>query len=82
MFVSVYRHIFIDFICFQRKLFNKNLMWEHQFLLQKCSLGNSVGVCVRSIVKFAGTIREILGVCVGQAHFLTFVDGLFFLGLY
>ena len=82
MFLSVYRHVFIDFICFQRKLFNKNLRWEHHFLLQKCSLDNSVGVCVRSLTMFLETISEILGVCVGEAHFFTFVYGLFFLGLY
>ena len=57
-------------------------MLEHRLRLQKCSLGNSVGVCVRPLMMFLETIREILGVCVGEVHFLAFVDGLFFLGLY
>ena len=57
-------------------------MWAYDLVFKKCRLCNSVGVCIGPVMVFVGTIREILGVCVGGGHFLAFIDGLFFLGLY
>jgi hypothetical protein len=38
-----------------------------------------VGGCEGQVMVFVETMREILGGCVEEGHFLAFVDGVFFL---